>query len=288
MKILTQNNDLILKDINCFDLTQTFDCGQCFRWNLSAENEYTGVALGHVLRIIRENDGFRLLNTSEDDFLNVWKNYFDFDRDYLKIQKVLSSDNVLKNAISSGSGIRILRQDVFETIISFIISANNNIPRIKLIIERFCNLFGKKISSDFGEFYSFPSIDDLKGISQADLAPIKAGFRDKYIIDAINKISSGEINLQNLLTLDYKNAKNELLKIKGVGEKVANCILLFSLGKYNAFPVDVWVKRVVGHYYFNDASPDTDIAEFADNKFGEYGGFAQQYLFYHARMTKLK
>ncbi len=288
MNLKRDKNDIIISDFSCFTLADTFDCGQCFRWNAISENEYIGVAYGKVLKIAKEENSFRFFNTTLSDFEKIWKSYFDFDRDYLKIQKILSADKVLEDAIKSGGGIRLLMQDTFETIISFIISSNNNIPRIKLIIERFCSLFGEKIISPFGEFYSFPTIDTLKNIRLCDLAPIKAGFRDKYIIDAIEKISSGEVCLDALATMDYDGAKKELLKIKGIGEKVANCILLFGLGKYNAFPIDVWVKRVMSHYYFNDGEPTCDLAEFADSKFGNYSGFAQQYLFYHARLTKLK
>lgn len=288
MNFHEDKSDIILDDISCFALSDTFDCGQCFRWNKTSENEYTGVAHNRVLKIAKEGDSFRFFSTTKDDFEKIWMKYFDFEKDYLKIQETLSSDEILKNAIKSGNGIRILMQDPFETIISFIISANNNIPRIKLIIERFCSLFGKKIESEYGSFFSFPDISEIKDIQISELAPIKAGFRDKYIIDAIKKISSGEVCLETLIKLDYENAKKELLKIKGIGEKVANCILLFGLGKHNAFPIDVWVKRVMSHYYFGDKEPCTDLSGFAHEKFGEYSGYAQQYLFHHARLTKLK
>ena len=288
MKIITDNNDIILNNTSCFDLTHIFECGQCFRWNKTADNEYLGIAFGKVLKISKESSGFRFKNTTVDDFNSVWKNYFDLDFDYSAVQKTLSCDAVLKEAIKSGFGIRILRQELFETIISFIISQNNNIPRIKLIIERFCREFGNKISLPDGIFYSFPSAKSLAGITLSDLAFLKAGFRDKYILDAINKINSGKINLSKLKTMDFDTAEQTLLEIKGIGKKVANCILLFSLHHVNAFPVDVWVKRVMSNYYFGGKEPGCDLYEFAKKKFSPYGGFAQQYLFYHARENKLK
>lgn len=288
MKITTDNKDVILSDTSCFDLTHIFECGQCFRWNKTTDNEYLGIAFGKVLKISKENNGFRFKNTTVEEFNSVWKNYFDLDFDYLAVQKTLSCDAVLKETIKSGFGIRILRQELFETIISFIISQNNNIPRIKLIIERFCQEFGNKISLPDGIFYSFPSAESLAGVTLSDLAFLKAGFRDKYILDAINKINSGTINLSKLKTMDFDTAEQTLLEIKGVGKKVANCILLFSLHMVNAFPVDVWVKRVMSNYYFGGKEPGCDLYEFAKKKFSPYGGFAQQYLFYHARENKLK
>lgn len=283
MKITSDKNDIILHDVPCFNLTHTFECGQCFRWNKTGENEYTGVVFSRVLKIKQEENTFRFFNTTENDFFEIWANYFDLNFDYQAMQNSLSTDETLKKAINSGNGIRILHQDLFETIISFIISANNNIPRIKLIVERLCEAFGKKIFSPFGTFYSFPTPEDLKNVSLEDLAFLKAGFRDKYIKDATDKINHNEIDLNSLKTTPTEKAKSELLKIKGVGEKVANCILLFSLHRCESFPVDVWVKRVMSKYYFSQNEPNCDLGEFAKEKFGAYSGFAQQYLFYYER-----
>lgn len=287
MKITKDKNDILVEE-SLFNLTHTFDCGQCFRWNKTGENEYTGVALGRVLKISQEGGFFRFFDTSEEDFYNIWLKYFDFDTDYKKIHASLSFDETVKEAIKTGYGIRILHQDIFETILSFIISANNNIPRIKLIIERLCASFGSEIKSPYGSFYTFPTPGQLHGVTKEDLAPLKAGFRDKYLIDAVKKVNSGELDLKALKNADYSAAKQELLKVSGIGEKVANCILLFGLYKHEAFPIDVWVKRVMSHYYFGGAEPDCDLMEFAKEKFGDFAGFAQQYLFYHARGIKLK
>lgn len=283
----SSGNNLILTGCDSFDLVHTFECGQCFRWNMLADGSYEGVHAGKALRIAHRSGDMVFFDTSEDDFENIWRKYFDLDRDYAGIKKRLSSDNVLKEAVREGSGIRILAQEPFETVISFIISANNNIPRIKLIIERLCAMYGTKIHAYKKTYYSFPDAQTLAALPKEDLAPIKAGFRDKYIIDAAQKIASGEIDIDSIYKMDYESAKNELKKIKGVGEKVANCILLFGFGKLSAFPVDVWIKRIIEHCYFGDTAAGCDIGEFAKERFGELGGFAQQYLFYYARESKI-
>lgn len=279
--------NFIISGCDEFNLVHTFECGQCFRWNIRPDGSYVGVHMGKALRIARFGEQITFFDTTENDFKTTWKKYFDLERDYKKIQTHLSSDPVLKNAIKEGSGIRILAQDPFETIISFIISANNNIPRIKLIIERLCALYGDKINAYGETYYSFPDAKTLSLLTREDLAPIKAGFRDKYILDAAKKVHSGEVDIDSIFKMDYESAKDELKKIKGVGEKVANCILLFGFGKLNAFPVDVWIRRIIEHYYFNGNEAGCDINEFAHERFGELGGFAQQYLFYYARENKI-
>ncbi|MBE7026528.1 MAG: DNA-3-methyladenine glycosylase 2 [Ruminococcaceae bacterium] len=288
MKIQVSGSDIIITGCTEFDLVHTFECGQCFRWNKTQDGQYEGVFGKKALKAAQQDDKITLFNTTIDEYENIWKGYFDLDRDYAGIQKILSKDDdVLKNAVKEGRGIRILSQEPFETIISFIISANNNIPRIKLIIERMCTLFGQKIEAYGREYCTFPDAKKIAALSREDLEPIKAGFRDKYILDAAQKICSGEVDIDKIATMDYESAKSELKKIKGVGDKVANCILLFGFGHKNAFPVDVWIRRIVEHYYFNGEAMG-DIGEFAKKRFGELGGFAQQYLFYYARENKLE
>ncbi len=287
MDICQDKNNIIIENCAEFDLVHTFECGQCFRWNKLPSSEYIGVHDGTILRIGQSDGRITLYDTTKEQFESVWKKYFDLDRDYKQIQTTLSYDSVLARAIPEGKGIRILAQSPFETIISFIISANNNIPRIKLIIERLCENFGKRIELGGKVYYSFPDADTLASLTREDLAVIKAGFRDKYIIDAAQKIASGEVLIDKIFKLGYEDAKNELKKIKGVGEKVANCILLFGFGKLSAFPVDVWIRRILEHYYFGDKETDCNIEQFAKERFGELGGFAQQYLFYYARENKI-
>lgn len=267
---------MILK-INDFDLTHTFNCGQCFRWNENGDGSFTGVAFREILNIKKENDKFILSDSS------VWENYLDLNRDYGEIKKKLSVDKVMEKAINDGEGIRLLNQEFFETVISFIISQNNNIPRIKNIVESFCRAFGKKIDSSF---YSFPSPHALKGIKKEDLGFLKCGYRDNFIVDAVEKINNSEIDFDILKKGNIDDARREICKIKGVGPKVADCILLFSVKRSEVFPTDVWMKKVLSELYgFYDLTPDK-INAFAKEKFGSLAGYAQQYLFYSKRENK--
>lgn len=287
MDIVEKDSKIILKNPDSFDLAHIFECGQCFRFNRISEESFRGVVSGKVLTITQKDDDIVFENTSFTDFKNVYENYFDLSCDYSEIKSNLSKDPVLKEAISFGGGIRILKQDLWETVVSFIISASNNIPRIKKIIESFCCNFGKKIIYDGKEFYSFPTPAEISNLTLEDLGVIKAGYRDKYILDARDKFLSGEISYEKLKSLSYTGAKKELLKIKGVGNKVADCILLFGLSKTDSFPVDVWVKRVMEHFYFEGEQSIPEIERFAKRTFGNLGGYAQQYLFFYARENKI-
>ncbi|MBQ8525938.1 MAG: DNA-3-methyladenine glycosylase 2 family protein [Clostridia bacterium] len=263
-----------------FDLTQTFECGQCFRWNKNNDGSYIGVAHGKLIHI-KENNGYIEMNDDSD----IWREYFDLDTDYNSIIEALSVSDIMKNAIAKGSGIRILRQDFFETVISFIISQNNNIPRIKSIVENLCRHFGERIE---GEYYSFPKAEALAPIEPEELAFLRAGYRDAYIIDAARKIVNNEIDMDIILHAPIDEARNEISRIKGVGPKVADCILLFGGARGEVFPTDVWMKRVLTNLYgFENLTPKA-INSFAKESFGSLAGYAQQYLFYSVREeTKL-
>ncbi len=287
MKIIEKDNSIILKNPDSFNLAHIFECGQCFRFEKISEKSYRGVVGDRVLTIAQSEEDVILKNTSYSDFKEVFEDYFDLLTDYSKIKQKLSKDPVLKEAIAFGGGIRILRQDLWETVVSFIISATNNIPRIKKIIESFCRNFGDKIISEGMEFYTFPTPEKIANLTLEDLGVIKAGYRDKYILDARDKFLSGEISEDKLKTLSYADAKKELMKIKGVGNKVADCILLFGLSKRESFPVDVWVKRVMEHFYFDGEKSISLIEDFAQKTFGDLGGYAQQYLFFYARENKI-
>lgn len=265
-----------------FDLTHTFECGQCFRWNQNEDGSYTGVAQGRVLTISQENNCF-----SFDQDIAPWETYFDLSTDYLAIQQQLCKDNpVMETVIPHGSGIRILKQDLFETIISFLISQNNNIPRIKQIIEKLCSAFGDPILHNGKVYHAFPSPQTLAALKLEDLAFLKAGYRDRYLLDAAVKMAQGSIDVDILLHGPIDNARQELYKIKGVGPKVADCILLFGAGRTSVFPTDVWMKKVLsGTYQLEHLSPK-EINLFAQTHFHELAGYAQQYLFYHARSTQ--
>lgn len=253
-----------------FDLGQTFDCGQCFRFD-DFDGKYRGVAFGKTLTAYQKGSSVILENVTLDDFKCVWNDYFDFDIDYGKIAESLSGISlVMDAAIEECSGVRILRQELWETLCSFIISQNNNIPRIKKIINSLCVYFGDDIG---GGAYSFPDAQILASLSEEDLAPIRAGFRAKYIIDAARKVSLGIVDFENLKKATNEEAKNILMQINGVGPKVADCVLLYGMHRLSAFPLDVWMKRVMDKF-FPDKKPEI---------FGEYAGIAQQYLYHYSR-----
>ncbi len=259
-----------------FDQVHTFECGQCFRWNPDGDGGYIGVAGGRVCRV---KDGAVVCPDADNEF---WENYFGEGDDYDKIKsELISRDPELEKCVEYGSGIRILRQDLWETIISFIISANNNIPRIKKIIETLCKSFGDEIEEGY---FSFPAAERLGVLDIGDLACLRAGYRDKYILDAARKVSSGEVDLSAVPDMPTADAKRELMKIKGVGGKVADCILLFSCARYETFPKDVWIKRVVTELY---GVEDKEIDGFIAEKYGDLAGFAQQYLYFWARDNKI-
>ena len=252
-----------------FNLGLCLDCGQAFRWSLCDENIWHGVAFGKHLKIQQTDNEIIFHNCNEDDFNKIWKSYFDLDLDY---SKILSSytDKHLIDAIKEFDGIRILRQEPWEALCSFIISQNNNIPRIKGIIERLCNTFG---DGEDGK-KSFPTAETLSKLSVEDLSPIRAGFRAKYIIDAAQKVANGNVNFAEIDKNPIEFGREELQKIKGVGAKVAECTLLYGFHKIEAFPVDVWVKRIMAEMYPDGLPECTKGTE----------GIAQQYLFHWRRM----
>lgn len=270
MKVIFENEKTIIKDNPFLSLDLTFDCGQCFRFNKNEDGVWQGIALGKKLSGYTEGCD-TLLFCKEEDYYAVWEDFFDLKRDYSVIQNSFSHDRNVSEAAEIGKGIRILKQDKWETLVSFIISQNNNIPRIKKIIESLCALLGEPLGN--GQ-YAFPTPEKIYNAGAEGLAPIKAGFRVKYILDAAYRVLSGETDLEYIASLSYEEAEKELMKIKGVGKKVASCVLLFGYGFLSAFPVDVWVKRVLEKYYDEDFDPLS---------LGEYAGIAQQYLFYRER-----
>ena len=254
---------------DCFDLKQKFMCGQCFRWTETENGGFSGIALGRRLELFQNGDEITLLGISEED-IPVWRNYFDLDTDYSEYIKRFSADETLKAACAHSPGIRILRQEPFETLISFIISQNNNIPRISGIIGRLCESFGEKISDGV---YAFPTAKALKGITPEELAPLRAGFRARYIADAVEKVNSGDVSFDEVSAFPLDKAREHLKRIVGVGDKVADCVLLFGFHRLDAFPKDVWIKRVMEQYYPNGLPDCTKGIE----------GVAQQYLFDYVR-----
>lgn len=274
MKLDFKNNNVYIKGIEEFDLPHTLDCGQAFRWKMEQNGVWSGVAFNKYLALEKLKDGTVVLyNTTQDEYENIWKNYFDLNRDYSEIVEILSEDETLKKACEYSYGIRILNQEPFETLCSFIISQNNNIKRIKGIIERLCENFGDKKDG----FYTFPTAEKLAGLTLDDLQVLRSGFRAKYLLDAAKKVANNEVNLSKLKDMPLDDARNELMKIKGVGPKVADCCLLFSHHHIEAFPKDVWIKRAM-EILFNGELPENAQ---------KYAGIAQQYIFFYARDTKI-
>lgn len=283
MIISEEKDRLVIKDLHDFNPIHTFMCGQCFRWDVS-DGGFLGIAHGRAVLVKSTGEGeIEIYNATKKDFDDIWCDYFDFNTDYAVIKNKLSADENLKKAINFGGGIRILNQDPFECLISFIISTQNSIPRIKKIIAKMSELFGEKIGLNGKDYYAFPTCEVLASLTEKDLAPLKVGYRAEYILDAAKKVKNGEVDIYSLFDLDMLSAREELLKIKGVGPKVADCVLLFSLKKHAAFPIDVWIGRIMRSLYLDENASMKEILKFSSEKFADYAGFAQQYLFYYAR-----
>lgn len=261
--------------IKDFSPEHTFDCGQCFRWERQADCSYIGVAGGKVVRIKAQGDTVTIDGCSREDYDSFWRIYLDADRDYSQIKKAVSINSTMENATIFGSGIRILRQDFFESLISFIISQRSSIPKIKSCVDKLCTLYGEEIVFEGKTYYSFPTPWVLANVSEEDLRKIGVGYRAPYIQKAAQMVANGEISGEELLKLDTDSARSRLLKLYGVGDKVCDCVLLFSLGKYDLFPSDVWIKRVMAEEFETN-----DAKSLGENLFQNYSGFAQQYLFY--------
>lgn len=270
MKTEFNKNEIIFSSIDTLSVPLSLDCGQAFRWSEKSEGIWHGVACGKAVDISQKYDTLIIKGSFDKDDTALWAEYFDLNRNYGEICEKLKADSYLKTAIEAYPGIRILKQEPWEALCSFIISQNNNIPRIKGIIERLCIHFGEDLGN--GDF-TFPTAETLAKLSVDDLAPLRSGFRAKYIIDAAQKVANGEVDLKKLATCDLDEAREELIKIKGVGAKVAECALLYGCGRVDAFPVDVWVRRIMAELYPEGLPECTRGIE----------GIAQQYLFHWRR-----
>lgn len=256
-----------------FSLKQIGESGQCFRFNQIGENKYALIAFGNYLEIEQRQEEISFFCT-EEEYNEIWYEYFDMGRDYNKyIKSIAEEDSYLYQAVQFGKGIRILQQDIWEVLVSFIISQQNNIKRIKKSIELLCERFGEKKHSAKGVVYfDFPSIEALANASEEELKNCNLGYRSRYIRNTANSILNQEVNLESLKETDYKKAKEELKKLCGVGNKVADCICLFGLHQLEAFPVDTHIKKVLEQYY-----PDN----FPFEQYKGYEGVIQQYIFYY-------
>lgn len=279
----------IIEMPNSFEPKHIFECGQCFRWNVEADGSYTGIFRNNVVNVKKDGDNVIFRGICENDIEVECREYFDLDTDYTKIKNILSNvDDNLKKSIQYGEGIRILKQDLWETIISFIISANNNIPRIKGIIERLSQKYGDEIVFDGIRYYTFPTPEELSRATVEDLRGLGLGFRDKRVYETTKLILSKQIDLDKLKEITNSNIlREELNKFPGVGDKVADCIMLFSMKRFDVFPVDVWVRRVMNELYIKNEDESkvnkTQIRNLAEQKYGNLAGIAQQYLFYWKR-----
>ena len=316
---MTEIKRAIIENVKDFNTDHIFDCGQCFRFEKEKDGSWTGTAFDRIINVrfepsdgadgaacgesatgttldnaVSENEADygagRLIieNADQTETENIWRSYFDLDRDYGAIKKELASkDPVIRKAMDCGYGIRILRQDPWETVLSFIISQNNNIPRIKKCIESVAANFGEKIGELRGRtFFSLPSAGKLAGLSESDLACCRLGYRAKYLIETAKILAADGCRRLNELaspTAPSEAAFEYVLNLCGVGPKVANCILLFGLSKYDRFPIDVWMKRVMADFYGFSESDLASMSAFAEKTYGKWGGMAQQYLFYFAR-----
>lgn len=284
--VIEEDKKIILKGIKSFDPEHIFECGQAFRWYKNEDGSYTTIAYNRVINVLKTGDDIHIDNTNMDDFKNIWYHYFDLSTDYEEIKKILSKDdNILKDATEFGKGIRILNQEPFETIISFIISANNQIPRIRKSIEIIAKEYGDFIENYNGtDYFSFPTAEKLAKVDVLDLREkARVGFRDKRIIDTSNMIANNEIDIEEIFSLSRNEGKEKLMELPGVGPKVSDCILLFAYDKSDAFPVDVWVKRVMEYFYLKEETSLKNISKQGDLLFKDLAGYAQQYLFYYAR-----
>lgn len=267
---------VVLQSPPHFTLSALFECGQCFRfYPLNKEKtKYGGIAHGQYIELERRGRDVWLYNLSMSDFKSVFYDYFDLAFDYDACIASFPKDEYLTRAVRFGDGIRILHQEPFEALCSFILSQNNNIPRIRSLIESLCRAYGSPIDCGGKVGYSFPCAKRLAQIKETDLRALKVGFRAAYLTDAAQKVADGTVSFSRIESLSTEDGIRELCKIKGVGLKVASCVLLFAFRKYDSFPIDVWMKRILSAHY----PPDTDKAYF-----GQYAGIAQQYLFHYER-----
>lgn len=266
------DNTYHITGIGLFDCDVVFDCGQCFRW-YKQDEYWNGIAGSKIAKVKTINDGIELI-CEEEDF-DYWMHYLDIDYDYISARNKLMQDKDIAPLIGLSPGIRFLNQDFFECLISFIISANNNIKRIKGIIERICTTYGDKV----GEQYSFPTAEVLAQCTEDDFKSLGAGYRAGYILETARLYVSGYDHTP-LYTRDIQSARKELTYFKGVGIKVADCVLLFSLMRKDAFPVDTWIRKVM-HALYNDKSlSDNQIRQIAEDRFAGNAGLANQYLFH--------
>jgi len=273
MTINKNGSEIEISGFSDFDLSKTFECGQCFRWSKDDAGAYAGIAYGHATKL-KQINGKICITCKNEEFETIWRNYFDLGRDYTAIRQQLGIDGFMEQAAAFGAGIRILRQNKWEALCSFIISQNNNITRIKSIVDKLCSDFGDAISFEGKTLYTFPSAERLAVARVDELASLRCGYRAEYIIGAAKMVADKQIDLDVLADCTPETIRTALKTIRGVGDKVADCVMLFGFHKLDVFPLDVWMKRAVALNYGPGFDPKV---------FCPYAGIAQQYMFYYMR-----
>ena len=270
---------------DCFSLVNTFNNGQCFRWTQTGQDSFEGVAFGRALRLRQCRDGVAFACGRED--FDLWREYFDLDTDYAGIQERYSRDEAILPCVEAGAGMHLLRQELWEVLISFIVSQNNNITRIKGIIRRLCENYGREFEAYGQRFYAFPSAEELSAASAQQLEKLGLGYRADYVEKCAKTVCEQPLLLDNFREMNYNQAREALLNVRGIGPKVANCILLFGLRHLSAFPVDTWIHKAMISLYPECGSTNSQIEAFAAERFGDNAGIAQQYIFYAVRQGKV-
>lgn len=276
MKVVKNKDSIVVYNPEDFNVVQTLECGQIFRFNIEG-NLATVYSKDKRAKLYTYNDRIEIKTSDVDYFYN----FFDFSTDYSKIKNELKNDTFLSSAVKYGYGIRILKNDLFEMIVSFIISANNNIARIKKSIEYLCQHFGTKMT----DYYAFPTLDELKHATVVDYKDAGLGYRAEQMYETISKLTNKDI--ENLKSMDEAEQFKFLINLKGIGEKVANCILLFGIGRKDVFPVDTWINKVYNRLTNTQTTNRKLITRELTNRYGNLSGYAQQYFFYYFRDNKL-
>ncbi len=276
---------MIKISVNNFNLKETITCGQIFRYEVNDDNSYTVVIKDRVIKLWYKDNILYVDSNNQDNLKEVVEDYLDLKRDYEKIDNELIDKNPdLNDVIKYCSGLKMIQQDPFETLISYIISANNRVPMISKVVNNIAYTYGKKVVFDDKDYYLFPSALDMKSCTKEVLRNLKAGFRDEYVYDVVNRILSGEFNLDNIENMDSYSALEYLKTNKGIGDKVASCILLFAYSRFDVYPIDTWVKKYMKDNFNIDGI--NEIKKYSKQYYGDYSGLVIQYMFNYSRNLK--
>lgn len=265
-----------------FNLKDTLTCGQIFRYFIQDDGSYDVILSDRIINVYKDNDFLCVTSNNEENLEEIVIKYFDLDNDYDQIDlELISKDDKIKDAVLFSKGLNMINQDHFETLIEYIISANNGVPQISGALNSIAKNYGKKVAFNNKEYYLFPQYNELKDVSVKSFRACKVGFRDKYIYEVIQKLNNNIIDLEYINELSTQEALDYLMQNKGIGPKVASCILLFSYNRYDVFPIDTWVKKIMKSRYGIEG--EKNIRIFAKDTYGKNCGIALQYLFNESR-----